>query len=1367
MTKVEWNGEWKESKHDIEETLFPINEGKIRASEDTPFLQEPLYSTFGERGIEQLVDQVLEGSFPIPEGLDEYTKLLIKHLRKPDQVPELATEYITTEEHTSAWRKAREYTAAGMSGIHFGMFKAHSTRHHLAEIDASMRSVAYCTGFAYGRWKKGVDVQLLKRAKLYIANKLRTILLLEADFNMNNKKMGREAMQAGEDTRTHTRDNYGGRRGLRAAEIAMNYQLTMDSLRARRGRAILISNDAKGCYDRIAHVVCKMALRRLGIPNPPLQSMIETIQEMEHHICTAFGVSEDFYCTREGQKASQGVLQGNGAGPASWFAICSVLVEAMRAQGFGYSQWSVISKRAITLTCFAFVDDTDLIHANDSPNVSTDDLIAEAQEALWTWEGLLKATGGALADDKSYWYLIEMEKKRGKWQYKTNPKTQDDLFLNNRGNPVKVKRLDTDNAQEALGIKQRPDGAMDDEVEYLESKAIEWAEAVRTKKLSKREAWHCLNSTIMKTIEYPLVATTFSRKQIDQIMQPILQVILQKCGIQKYFPRSLLYGSIRAQGCNLHDPWATQLIEHVQAILRHQSKDTPSADLHIETMELVQCHVGTGSNFWSLPFNKYGCLAPDGWMKTTWEAMDETPLELRGPDLAFPTLRTNDRHIMEVFADMEDDDLILQSLNECRLFLGVTTVAEIATADGLRLEQEIWHGRSTLVPPNNWPKAKPSENDWILWKDALRRALLLPHSTSLALTQPLGPWTEQGLGRWRWWVHHETNRVYEILNDEFIHKWYPIGDGNASPRFGNPTRIPRERLPPNLLRCSVRRQIAGLRITLLNRQPETINNQHAATPNATTLESSLRHLPTDAHWAIQRTTCPDNGASVATAITQGRLRAVGDGSLKIGKGTSAFVLEPVDQRADRIQGVNIVPGPIEEGDSHRCELASLYAIALLVCAICEIHNITSGSVHVACDNQQAIRIFESWYLADPQHKNFDLEQAILNVLKDCPIKWIPHHVKGHQDDHRAYHRLDRFAQLNVQMDAMAKAFWRHSFVHSRDTWHSTADNQHIYKEGWTVWNDNVKMQNPNRASLYTAIQDPKTIAKWIRLGRLSEEAVTLIDWAATQRLGRSVSPALQRWITKHGSHECGVGCTLVKWKKQDDNACPRCGYPESTDHVLQCKDSGAQEVWQSGIEELQEFLTTSHAHPLLAEAIVSNIQRWRNSLPPITEFGDQAIDRIAATQSTIGWRNLLEGLPSFWIARTQQQHLIEEDIHASGKGWTQALLSRLLQLARSMWIHRNEMKHRTLRPRHKRMERLLDNAITKAYVEGARDLPPDDRAHYNINLVALLQKNISYKQGWLLNVVAARNRQNRRVARRQQLQINSNLIRWMKTGRTS
>ena len=51
------------------------------------------------------------------------------------------------------------------------------------------------------------------------------------------------------------------------------------------------------------------------------------------------------------------------------------------------------------------------------------------------------------------------------------------------------------------------------------------------------------NSTILKTLEYSLVATTLSHSQTDNIMRPILKVALNKSSIQKRLPRKLVYGT--------------------------------------------------------------------------------------------------------------------------------------------------------------------------------------------------------------------------------------------------------------------------------------------------------------------------------------------------------------------------------------------------------------------------------------------------------------------------------------------------------------------------------------------------------------------------------------------------------------------------------------------------------------------------------------------------------------------------------------------------------------------------------------------------------------------------------------------------------
>ena len=196
--------------------------------------------------------------------------------------------------------------------------------------------------------------------------------------------------------------------------------------------------------------------------------------------------------------------------------------------------------------------------------------------------------------------LFRSQRRNGKWCY-VSPPEDAEMVLANNGNPCTIRKLKANVAQEALGIMTRPDGKMKDEREYLIQKTQAWADAIRTKKISRGDAWHALQTTIMKTLECPLMATSLSRRDVDSIMAPVFKAILPKLGLQKRFPHTLLYGSNSVQGGNVRDIYASQLVDHLQAILRHQHRLTPSAALHVENMELTQCHVGSAVPFGSCP----------------------------------------------------------------------------------------------------------------------------------------------------------------------------------------------------------------------------------------------------------------------------------------------------------------------------------------------------------------------------------------------------------------------------------------------------------------------------------------------------------------------------------------------------------------------------------------------------------------------------------------------------------------------------------------------------------------------------------------------------------------------------------------------
>jgi hypothetical protein len=148
VTKVEWQGQEMTSRDKIEHTLLEVNWAKTRLSEHTPFLQHPLVDEFGYQADNANAQAVLDGTYTPPARTPPNATQLLAALRTPHNIRIRKTKFrarrvISTDDHIKAFRRAKERTSAGMSNLHFGMFKAHISRRPLAELDACMCSVAY------------------------------------------------------------------------------------------------------------------------------------------------------------------------------------------------------------------------------------------------------------------------------------------------------------------------------------------------------------------------------------------------------------------------------------------------------------------------------------------------------------------------------------------------------------------------------------------------------------------------------------------------------------------------------------------------------------------------------------------------------------------------------------------------------------------------------------------------------------------------------------------------------------------------------------------------------------------------------------------------------------------------------------------------------------------------------------------------------------------------------------------------------------------------------------------------------------------------------------------------------------------------
>ena len=90
-------------------------------------------------------------------------------------------------------------------------------------------------------------------------------------------------------------EQYGSCKHMSASQASVNNRLMYDLMHQTCQGGIVCANNAKSCYDQIVHLVLSLSLQQLGVPSAPIQSMLTTIQKMQHQIKTAHSVSPQFY----------------------------------------------------------------------------------------------------------------------------------------------------------------------------------------------------------------------------------------------------------------------------------------------------------------------------------------------------------------------------------------------------------------------------------------------------------------------------------------------------------------------------------------------------------------------------------------------------------------------------------------------------------------------------------------------------------------------------------------------------------------------------------------------------------------------------------------------------------------------------------------------------------------------------------------------------------------------------------------------------------------------------------------------------------------------------------------------------------------
>jgi Reverse transcriptase (RNA-dependent DNA polymerase) len=920
------------------------------------------------------------------------------------------------------------------------------------------------------RWHHGIDIMIPKKADSQRVDKLRTIVLMEADFNFINKIIGKRIMKNAETANNLAAEQYGSRKQMSSILHATNKQLTFDIVNSTKQNTALLILDAKSCYDRIAQPIASICLRRQGAPKSFCSVMFDTIDKMKHTIRTSYGDSEMHYL-RENTRF-HGILQGNGAGPAIWAAVSSPLLDRLKATGFGVPITSPGSRDTITIPAFAFVDDTDLIqHVADINNVAH-----LPQQALSQWEDNLTATGGALVSEKCNWFVLAHQWHNNNWRYLSEQETPGSVSLRNQdGSRTLIQRVNPSDAVQALGVMFSPSGNMKHQIEYMKQQATKWANTIRVCGLSRSHVWYSLNSMIMKSLEYPLLATTIAEKDLESIMSTILQVGLSRSGICRTITRKAVYSANKYFGFGIKHLHITQGLSKLHLFL--QPKSDLTSHLITTAWECCRLQTGLGNNFFSTTITKnIRNYVSEGWMFTLWEFLQRYKISLQM--ITNETRRFDgDSFIMAKISNTNISKGDIRIFNFCRLYLQVELLSDILTADGKRIRPSIWKGERLIQCHRwKWPhQPRPDNKGWSIWKRILRITFETNAEGVLQSRKP----TFRFSSEWKWFYSNSELRLYELHEGQFWFRSIVRQPGRQSRHrhsaFGQP--VPTNTAPTDLQICTVypRGQQMMLESTGLLGQRDTGD----VTLPLWTSTIDLKQEGDDREFQ--------------DAWFSGQMMLVSDGSAKNGLATGAWIFTSLQlyEQGKYIEASAISPGPESSQDSHRAECIGLLGGLRMVQQKLHSWRVAEGHIVVACDNISALKfaVLRTTYKYIHSHiPDYDVLQACRSVMEPG-VEYEYHHVRGHQDD--LGRPLDIYETLNVRMDLLAKSR-REEYENEHTQRHSK--HMKLPNERWYLRAGDHKVCRHLNTNLYEHIPYQNISQYWNKEEENGGRPVASVDW---------------------------------------------------------------------------------------------------------------------------------------------------------------------------------------------------------------------------------------------------------------------------------
>jgi hypothetical protein len=334
---------------------------------------------------------------------------------------------------------------------------------------------------------------------------------------------------------------------------------------------------------------------------------------------------------------------------------------------------------------------------------------------------------------------------------------------------------------------------------------------------------------------------------------------------------------------------------------------------------------------------------------------------------------------------------------------------------------------------------------------------------------------------------------------------------------------------------------------------------------------------------------------------------------------------------------------------------------------------------IGCDNLESGRkCLDFSGTARPTDDHYDLLHAARHLRKKLPFQPEYKHVEGHQRTKHPRRTLTLWAMLNEDMDALAKAYWRHTAARPRP--------ENCMPGEWTASYNGARIVTAFTSRLTsqlatTAIEDkwlkPRGTKRKPRPALLTASQLASLDHHISQRAWQSVSGNRKRFVTKLRCRLLPTGQRMQQYVFWQSSQCPLClACDETTDHLFCCPDPRSVSCRETALTQFELELKDLHTAANIRRSLIALLRHALQAQALDLELVDRPdLRRLMCRQLGLDTLALVKGQLCAGWSDAQQLAFRNYAPWRSGEQWASQVITKLWTLSFTLWESRNAILH--------------------------------------------------------------------------------------------